>query len=1243
MIARKVSLMPQQADVAVSLKLNDAQLDAFPVITVKEEGEKYKGLYFKQPVLVWDEGRQNVSFRVRVTNRTSSAIWLQEDALVQAICCMYDKAAKFEDKVQKPLLSEDQVPVQHLPKSEHGVHPVPLFTENVKVKTEASETKFLSKTESTEYEEPLDDDELTSGVFENQCCASVSSSSAVFFKQECEPVQENAGVTAMDDLDSFEVTISSFAEGCVSPLQCSKVLFEYRNQPAANYFNQLQSTVSITSPQNLAESLIVDKQICAKAGKKLSVKVRNLDERLCLTVNKGLPLTVSVLVEHPQKDVLGPALPVEGLLATVAEETLMKAGAQQVIQFSIISKDIATVEIFEQLTDGQFWLLKQVRPVVNGRFFASVCNTLSTEANISNKISIQVARIRKITSPDVETDADAVNLQAPASEPNKVEIQSPRMAKNHATLEVSDGSCDEQVSTPTMRGPGQVSDITCPKNKVPESQRSSSEKTIQIPSGGVNPLDDQAEKSSSSNTSLFESSCGEPQTCVTPSFLQSSSQANDRAPSQLKGNFCLSKDGQLVLSANPVESVRLEPGSTVLVKFLLEQDHSGVWENFKNLGLIKMHTFSDIVIPLQTATIDKATGGFYLKVENMGPKAGDLFQFMSVSVSVNPREVPTSSEQAVPNSSRNTKKDEVLLDKIKTEPSHCVGYDSAGTALQETNDESAVCFDSASMVFHESENDSAISVGFDSASTAIHESENNSSTSVGFDSASTAFLKTENDSAISVGFDSASTALHETTIESATRDDLYSASTAFHETENDCTVSVGFDSASTAFHEKLNESSTYVDFDSASTAHHKINDGPPCVGFDVANMPFHKSKNDDSPSVVFDSAISSFHVTNNEASAFDYVDSASMTCPPMQAQETPEKIPEDPINSDKSLSQAYEAKSDDNFTKDSIYVGNLPVDCTAEKLKWLFNAVHPVSDVEMKTGLKSHKQYAHVKFKSSSALDVVLKSIHSLSGKRLILNRWKKRSPDPESTETSPNQSGHEEPERHQAKIFDYDIWIGGLPLTEGRDLKEMQADLRQLLTNFGPVASIEIRTNRNRRGCHAVASFATKAAAKAAIAQKSVGFRSLVGDSRQDGILPIKARACHDSDNAVSESHSHSNTKCDIWVGNLPSVSEQVRSDLHKIFRRFGTIQNIAIQHASPRQSFQPHFFAFITFASEEAVELAVNAEPIAFYGRHILKIEKRRSITGIPLSDQSKHPQEAGSKFSFFSNDCKTKSEVE
>jgi RNA recognition motif-containing protein len=138
----------------------------------------------------------------------------------------------------------------------------------------------------------------------------------------------------------------------------------------------------------------------------------------------------------------------------------------------------------------------------------------------------------------------------------------------------------------------------------------------------------------------------------------------------------------------------------------------------------------------------------------------------------------------------------------------------------------------------------------------------------------------------------------------------------------------------------------------------------------------------------------------------------------------------------------------------------------------------------------------------------------------------------------------------------------------------------------------------------------------------RNTGFRLSSGDSSvQDGYtLPIMARVCRDIDISAKESSSiPSDTNNDIWVGNLPSISEKVKSDLQGIFRRFGTIRNIAVQHVMRKSCFQPHFFAFITFAEEDSVDLAVNAEPIAFYGEHVLKIEKRRSP--VLLSSSNHH----------------------
>jgi RNA recognition motif. (a.k.a. RRM, RBD, or RNP domain) len=1107
-IAQKV-IVPPQKDAVVSLRLNNVHdmSDAFPIITIKEhQSVKFAELKFKVPVLSWDKDRQNVGYKVQVHNSTRSAIQLEEGSIVHAICCMYDKKTKFEGKEGKVF------------KSEHVAVPIPLLTtKDVKPKTEAGANNS-SKRESTEYIEP-DDEMIPSGHFEYYS-SSINSNSVVSVKQEHQVIQENPAlpVSAMDELDSFEVKIFSIAEVCLSPLASIKVLFQLQDHHA-KYFSQLKHKIQVSSQQKLAESLVVDEQTCLRVGNRILVKVRNVNEHLCITIDKKQPLTVCIVVEQARVDCLGPSLTSDGLTAGVLKESLIEAASQQVVEFLISDKDVATVEILEQLLDDKFRIQKQIRPVVNCRFFASVFNTQNTQAHFSGKIS--VARIRKIST----TGPDNMAAQFSSLESNGVEVLISSLKSSDVIKKSCFSSVQRNFSTVPVPEPEPVSTLLNHDSHEASvnttgtytdigttskiTQNCLPEKAFHIPYGSQSPFKAKSERSfsrssSESSFSMASASSGPHSRNGSNNSSPSKIIAYDISPSKIIANDCLSKDGQLVLQANPVASVRLQPGSTTVVPFLIEQEHSVTWENFKNLGLIKMHTFSkNIVIPLQTAAVDISTGGFSLKVHNNGPKAEDLFQFVSVSVAFNPNEVPIPRGASPPSVMTNaqisiikTEKDDLFTDERKNESFGNVGLDTTTSSM-----------DALSVSIRKTENDDLITderkieesfgyVGLDASTSSM-------------DALSVSITKTENDDLINderkieesfgyVGLD--------TTITTGSMDAL---SVSITKTENDDLITdeskieesfgyVGLD-ASTGSMDALSVSIKKTENDSLITDERK-NESFGYVGLDTSTssmdaLPVSITKTEKDDLITDERKIEE---------SFEYVglDTTTTTCCMAALSGDEGNL----SNCDEVLSQSSEAESSGgSLAEDSIYVGNLPVGCTVEKLKWLFDSIHPVQAVEIKTGWKTRKQFAHVKFKSPSALDVVSKSILSLSGKRLVIRHWKglsdSESPEAISKQSARKDSGSETLNascgNRQAKVIETDIWIGGLPFTEGNDRKEMQAGLEQILTHFGPVNSIEIRKNRNHESCHAVASFTTKEAAKAAIEQKSIGFRQCCGAGR--------------------------------------------------------------------------------------------------------------------------------------------------
>ena len=208
-------------------------------------------------------------------------------------------------------------------------------------------------------------------------------------------------------------------------------------------------------------------------------------------------------------------------------------------------------------------------------------------------------------------------------------------------------------------------------------------------------------------------------------------------------------------------------------------------------------------------------------------------------------------------------------------------------------------------------------------------------------------------------------------------------------------------------------------------------------------------------------------------------------------------------------------------------------------------------------------------------------------------------------------------------KLIGSDIWLGGLPLLLEPARTVMQMIIGQALEeSFGYLTSVEIRANKDGQSCHAIALFANVEAARAAVEQKSI--RILDPYFQQELVLPIAARKGTNSENRLAVAEPMADAAAQLWVGNLPPVSEKVRADLMGIFRKFGAIRDVVLQYRVQR-SFQPYFFAYITFDKEESVEAALKAEPIYFYRTHLLKVERRRA--------HNSQAQEIGKEYLYFS----------
>ena len=143
-------------------------------------------------------------------------------------------------------------------------------------------------------------------------------------------------------------------------------------------------------------------------------------------------------------------------------------------------------------------------------------------------------------------------------------------------------------------------------------------------------------------------------------------------------------------------------------------------------------------------------------------------------------------------------------------------------------------------------------------------------------------------------------------------------------------------------------------------------------------------------------------------------------------------------------------------------------------------------------------------------------------------------------------------------------------------------------MSKFGTVNLVQIR--ESRKTCHAIVSFARNRAAKAAVQAEMIPL-SVYNRSLFLKMLPWRGPV------GTGEK--------ELEVSNLPFISDEVKADLEKFFRRFGIIQNIRL-HDKTDRSFKPQLSAFIAFDSESSVDAALKADPVYFYGKYLLKLAK-------------------------------------
>ena len=203
----------------------------------------------------------------------------------------------------------------------------------------------------------------------------------------------------------------------------------------------------------------------------------------------------------------------------------------------------------------------------------------------------------------------------------------------------------------------------------------------------------------------------------------------------------------------------------------------------------------------------------------------------------------------------------------------------------------------------------------------------------------------------------------------------------------------------------------------------------------------------------------------------------------------------------------------------------------------------------------------------------------------------------PQAKVLTPSSSCLQERSSLPRVSFDNDVWIGGIP-TLSQNMRLVEHDLHQLMSKFGRVSRVKILKGKwlggileNTKPCHARVSFAESAAARAAAHAKVIRF------TNYDVFLSVKLWTSRKSPVQSCEK--------ELEVSNLPFISDGVKADLGKIFRRYGIIQHIHLQDKTDR-SFKPQVSAYIAFDKEESIDAALRADPIHFYGKYLLKLTK-------------------------------------
>ena len=1000
LLLESITMKPDQIREDVYLELGNIRdlPEPFPVITIHEHRERFRGLWFMQPVLCWDPARKLVSVKVGIMNKSQVAVILHKGAVIIA------------EALTAPVSSSHQ---QEKCSSERR-------------------TSMLGP-------QPAKESSTGTGTAKDS------------FEGSLLPQDKRIG-----DEDFLEFQVFPVTPVGISPSGSVKVFFESRS---AKYPKNLKYTAHVRSQQELAPGLLAEPQTCTKFGNFIAIRLRNLNARLCITPALDQPLTISVVVQQKETIKLAegikdsPPINSPEKKSEPCEKKLIKTESTEYIE----ENDEESHQKHSKCQDRPNNIIMTSDPNSDGSKLLVITVPVSPsnqhEGNTTSLVAMLNPRLDQTYNESCQEgqnispsngSCNIINsLMGLSQLKEKSSDRSPvKMLSKAGHSLVNPGILGNKCSVPSASNLSSslINVVSANDDSYLTHEKIPTNQDEKIPTNRYEKIPTNWDKTEQVSPVCLASSI-----CKVENQEGNTYQITDYNPNTVEVTSTASKDSQnnmicnrnvpepelLILKANPVASVRVQPDSMVLVPFLIDHEQKFLWGKYEKLATVEQHTFGNIVIPQQDLILNENTGVFSPKVQNIGSKSADVFQFISIAIIVNPRKAETS-----------------------TVPS---GADDLQPPETETDEMS---------------------------------------------------------------------------------------SSDVSKKSNSCSM-----------------------------------------------------------------AMANITVTENATEERDQED---------------HDAPGHEENSDAAVEK--------NIVDNSVFVGNLPEGCSVGRLELLFSPISPVRNIDMKMSLKSQQHFARVEFQPPVPFAKILQARYSLGGKSLILHRWRGDSSAVSQKQlarkgTGPvNQLGLSK----GTTVIENDIWIGRLPFKQGRERIKMQSGLRQVLDKFGPVTQVQVRASKGRKSCHAIVSFATKEAARTALEKKYICFTKFTGDEqRKISNYPIMARTGCDVEESSRMSEANpaggGDIRKQIWVGNLPPLSEKVKTDLHRVFHRFGPIQNIALQRAI-QDSFQPSFFAIITFDEEESVDAAVRVDPINFYGKYVLKIEKRRNAHLQPVLSGEKTDDRRG-----------------